>query len=214
MKITAIVTAGGMQGRWTAPSCKHLAVVEGQSLLLRLVQQLETFCDRISILAWRPEIRALCPEAWMPEISYREDLLPVLQATEKLWDERTLIVHGDVAFGTETMDWLKNWRGSLGFLGTESDIFAMMFARINKAKIRRAMDEAIAYGFSSNPLQHGRLKLWSLYRHLVGADPGQHEFGQDRTFHHSRDWTMDVDTLGQYVLLQEVMRRARAAGKL
>jgi len=197
MKV-CVITAGGLQERWTSPTCKHLQPLPGnQTVIGRLHNQLSPHFDKTYVIAWRPEIVALFPDAIFPADS--KVLHNSILATKNLWDDRTVIAYGDCVLSPQTIEKIVSFDGPIQFFGDYSEIYAFSFDRTMHERWAKALAEGATWTD----------RAWATYRAFWGMkmrglqahDGGKKEFTQ------INDGSTDCDEIADLPRIYESVKR-------
>lgn len=214
--LRAFILCAGRALRWndftTLP--KHLAQVDGETLLDRIVRQLSTRgVQEIAVVAnnerlQRPGCALLSPARcrWAAE---------TLAATRHGWNGNTAILLGDVYYTDQAMNDILDCGEPLAVFGRPgpsrltgsswAEIFAL---RIRKNGIAR-MDSAIQQTIRDAETG-GRGKLWEIYRALTGQPlRGKRIQLDERIFRTIDDLTDDVDTPEEWERLESALSALR-----
>lgn len=195
MKV-CVIPAGGPQKRWTAPEPKNMTLIGGEPLLVRLNKQLEPYFDKIYILAWRPEILEVFPQALEPASLYIQQ--ESLWATRDLWGDRTVVVYGDVVMSNAVRDDVVAFDGNIRFWGDYSEIIAYSWDSSLKSRVVTALEKAIKW----TDRRWGFYRaFWNMPMAPVGHDGGAKEFTQ------ITDGSTDVDEVACLLKVYEALKR-------
>jgi len=125
--------------------------------------------------------------------------LETFLSTQTLWQDRTIVLHGDVFFTEKAMrtvaqcDAELRMFGRLGenalTLGPWSELFAFSFSSGSADMIADHAKKAI---------ELGGVRIWHLYRSMAGFAPEEHKI-EERYFHTIMDFTDDFDTPEKYL---------------
>ena len=197
---TLILPAGGQETRWTGLFPKHLADVDGETVIARLLRQLSPHFDHVHILAWHSMLLKRYPKAFMPEghATLHESLL----GTYSLWTQRTTFVYADVILTERAAKSVWQFDGEAQFFGEYSECMAASFGTpggLNKA--RYALQQAMT----------DECKHWAFYRNYHGLPRGfpRYHDGGKLDYTHFNDWSSDIDTVKQYEATMLRMRKER-----
>ena len=192
-----LILCAGNQDRFNddfarPPQPKQLLPVHGVPLLNRTVQQVlyrgqtpvvVTHDDSIAAVAQRAGAGCIMPR-------YRDKTCSTLWSTRGLWQERTVVLLGDVYYKQRCFNAVLGFDGKLAFFGDVDEIFGVSFTP------HRALDHAITRARHTK-----RGKLWELYRACEGLDLEEHVIRTNGIFHYVDDGTADVDTWEEYKAL-------------
>lgn len=216
--LRAFILCAGRASRWNAVTAlpKHLAQVDGETLLDRIVRQLSTRgVQEIIVVAnderlQRPGCVFLSPDRcrWTAE---------TLATTRHAWTGNTAILLGDVYYTDPAMDSILACGKPLSIFGRPgpSRLTGSCWAEIFALRIRKSgtarMDSAIQLALRDAETG-GRGKLWEIYRALTGQPlRGKRIKLDERIFRTIDDLTDDVDTPEEWERLDSAISAFRHA---
>lgn len=199
--LRAFILCAGRALRWNdfTNLPKHLARVDGETLLDRIVRQLGARgVQEIAVVSkdarlQRPNCALLLPDRcrWAAE---------TLATTRHGWNGNTAILLGDVYYTDQAMDSILACGEPLAVFGRPgpSRLTGSRWAEIFALRIRQSgiprMDSAIQQAIRDAETG-GRGKLWEIYRALTGQPlRGKRIQLDERIFRTIDDLTDDVDT--------------------
>lgn len=214
--LRAFILCAGRALRWndftTLP--KHLAQVDGETLLDRTVRQLSTRgVQEIAVVSnderlQRPGCALLSPARcrWAAE---------TLATTRHGWNGNTAILLGDVYYTDQAMDSILACGEPLAVFGRPgpsrltgscwAEIFALRIRKNGVARMDSAIQQAIRDAETG-----GRGKLWEIYRALTGQPlRGKRIQLDERIFRTIDDLTDDVDTPEEWERLESALAGLR-----
>lgn len=196
MVIVILCAGKSKRFEWEGIS-KHLLPVFGEQLLSRTIRQC---ADR----GVSPHIVTHDLDMTMGLKERRFSLLEpmdssytcaTLNSTFDLWDERVIVLLGDVLYSTALMDSIIHERGSIVFFGhnTKREIYALTFSdQENLLKGLYGVKGRVEAGF------HGQ--LWQLFYVLHSIPPEKHPRTLPyRRFRQVWDFSRDFDTVEGYL---------------
>jgi len=113
-------------------------------------------------------------------------------STQKLWEDRTIILLGDAIYSPDTIRKIFNCNESFCVFGNSFELFAVVFKRQTHEAWIRALENGAKFKFG---------KIRYAYKYLVGLQPDCQEktgYPPGPHFVYAHDWTRDVDTQGEY----------------
>lgn len=138
-----------------------------------------------------------------------------LLSTHSLWEERTLVLLGDVFYTKQALATIVSPRRSVQVYGRfgaslftftqYGELFAISFDENNHHKIKKHLMKACSHALSG-----GRGKLWEFYRSLAGFPLNEHK-REEKIFTSIHDLTDDIDSPKEYHKIIE--RYSYAASK-
>lgn len=183
---------------------KQLLPIGDTTIIQRILTQVENRGHRAIVITHNDEIAAIHDRVHNPK--NRETTCNSLLSTAHLWDDRTIVLLGDVIYSDKTMDDIFDCYDPLKAFGNSSEIFAIVIRNINIRKIKTSLRKGAVYPNKSNKSATNKGKLRYFYRAFAGIDMDTKEVSgkppKQPTFHHVRDWTMDVDTPHHYNRVQ------------
>lgn len=185
---TIIIGAGGKQTRWSGTTPKHLVKICGEPLLVRTLRQLKN--HKVYVLSDNPDIIKVSPTAIMPAKS--RYVIEAYLNTKHLWGEQTVLMHGDVLYGAETMRKILNYRGKAMFFGSQQEMMALSFN--DKEEVAEAIQRALDWVVENE----GMGKMWEIYRAYNDLPLDKHDLGREDNHELVYDYSIDFDTVDRY----------------
>lgn len=188
-----LILASGQHHRWQGQRAKQLVPIAGEILLERTQRQVGGPCVTVTHL---PAIQRFAQEHFVTPM--RRWTVETLATTCTLWQERTIVLLGDVCYSDEAMEAILAYDGRLAVFGCEWEIFGLSFhtdicTSINAwPSVNMALKIALADAYRG-----GRGKLWEFYRAYCGF-PLAEERLEDEIFIYVDDYTTDFDTIEEY----------------
>lgn len=184
-----ILCAGG--ARRFNGTLKQLLPMGPETILHRICRQ-AAMRSKVNpvVVTHKDELKKAWSE-WA-EPSQREVTCDTFLSTKSLWEDRTVILLGDVIYSKPAMDAIMNCGADVMVFGDKWEVFAVSFS--DKPKVEEALEEAKG---------HWPGKLGQFYCALVkvpfNAKRGLRDQMEDWPhFHYIEDWTRDIDMEGQY----------------
>jgi hypothetical protein len=190
MTIALILAAGdsvGFDGK-----LKQLLKIKGETLLGRMMRQLEQRDTPSILVTHNPELGFLFPGFYPQE---RRWTVETMLSTQYLWIDRTIILLGDVIYSKSVMDRIVNCQDDIRVFGHEFEIFAISFSDAVRDKVLKALYKAIDHAENGGP---GKLRKF--YQAYCGLDMDSNLMERnilDRVCHVS-DYTNDFDSQDEY----------------
>lgn len=204
---TVLIPAAGSNTRWGRPYPKQMAQIGSESIIQRLIRQVNEKNSTPIVLAHNDLLIQHLPlETAIFNPARHRWLAETLISSQTYWHGRVLVLLGDVVVHPRLFNWMWSEGRPLQFYGTPHEIFAVSFCRTWYGRISSALHTALDYA-ERHPEDSGAGKLWSGYKALTGQ-PQALEVGViDRHFTFVQDeYTRDIDTVNQYELfLDEVV---------
>lgn len=223
MTTSVLILAAGPAWRgWTEKTPKQLALIAGEPLILRTLRQLkERGHEDVIVVTRNKAIQAAVPRYFEPSTFYWRT--ETLAATKELWEERVIILHGDVVFSERAMDAIVASQEPFTFIGIGTQLHAEAFVFTDHVLVLKAAKAATeaAYAGEAGPKPRGvrqntprrwgcQYMHWWFYCTLSGIPPVL-AFHFDPKIHRiiEDDYTFDVDTPETYKLFLSEHRWAR-----
>ena len=162
----------------------------GESLLKRTLNQLHI---KPYIVTQHPDIIDFC-YANDALIFYPENntkCVNTVLSTQSLWDDRVIILLGDVYYNQKCLDMTFNCNQDLCVTSNGVEIFSLSF--VPSAKIVMALQTAA---------QHPIGKLWHFYRAYCGIEIDTHKRDRQGILSIPSDKTQDIDYWEDYIKLK------------
>lgn len=188
-----LILAAGEGTRWYNGNPKQMALIEGKPLIRRTIDMIG---NRPSIVVTHiPELQQLANEFYVPR--RHRWTVETLFYTQDLWEERTIILLGDVIYSPEALNKILKYRGDLAVFGEggqkNDEIFGLSFSSDGQQKLLVCLATVIRDCLERNTLG----KLWFCYRVMCGFNLDEHKVECD-IFHGIEDYTYDIDTIDEY----------------
>ena len=190
---SVIILAAGNAVRFGGKR-KQLLPIGTTSILKRVVDQSKENCCCPTVIAADEEIiSASLSYGAMVYLPYdRRTVCDTAISTWELWNDRTIILLGDVIYSDDTVNKIFSYSGDFTVFGNTWEIFAVSFARNRIGEVCNSLTEGS---------KHRLGKLRYMYKHMErlpldsseieGSPPGNN-------FVYIRDWTKDVDMEVEY----------------
>lgn len=178
---------------------KQLLPIGKTNILERILAQLKYYGIHTVLVTHDKEIaeyhdRVHCPEN-------HDTTCDSLLSTSHLWQNKTIVLLGDVIYSHKAMDDIVNCHDAVRVFGNRAEIFAVVFHKGKHDLVKSALDAA---------REHKSGKLRYFYHAYCGFEIGLRERGkmpmERKIFFHVKDWTRDVDTPQNYdALIKELV---------
>lgn len=112
---------------WNRKGCRHLVDIDGEPLLVRTLRQLAELGYNATVVTDKPEIRAVVLNCFVPE-DYTWIVSTIL-STRELWDDRTIVLMGDVVWDLYTLGLVLGIKRFPKFCGSGHEIHAITWLR-------------------------------------------------------------------------------------
>ena len=213
MNTTVLVLAAGCNWRgWTDETPKQLALIAGEPLILRTLRQLKErgYDEEVVVVTHNKAIQAVVPRYFEPGVYYWRS--ETLVSTKELWDERTIVVHGDTVFSSAAMDLIVATQEPFMFIGIGNKVNAEAYVFTDQDLVLKAAKVAIAAAYAgeagpkpknvgqNTPYQWGhQYEHWWFYHTLSGLSPAlTYLFNPKIHRIIKNDSTLDVDSRHRY----------------
>ena len=192
-----IIAAAGEGRRWNnfRNIPKHLAIVEGETLLNRIYKQFRDFSDDIVIISSDERYRIGDAKLESPMHGDWFDFGKIYSSNHLWSDERTIIVFGDVYFTDEAVQTIMSNKDPYKFFMRKGpskytgkghkEIFAFAFDGSMNEKIKEHIHELVS-------INQGGAGAWRLYLHMHNITHARDYFKGDG-YIEINDWTDDFD---------------------
>ena len=212
----AIIMAQGEGSRWRIfdrpsrrvlilPNEKHLINIGkfGVPNVIRTIRMLQDHGCSDYVLVARPHTSICADENTWTLDEPTGPLLRGIALTAPAWDDKTIILLGDVIFSHAMMDAMisnpgLHVYGRVGtnrFTGKEaSELFAITFHEEHQIEI---LDHCLWMISRGRPIRYPP-KLWALYRLLAGFDHADEARHEDEILIQMDDYTDDIDSVQGY----------------
>jgi len=213
MKTSVLILAAGPMWRgWTEEAPKQLAPIAGEPLILRTIRQLKErgYDDNVTVITLNKAIQAVVPRYFEPAKNYWR--WETLASTKELWEERTIILHGDTIFSPKAMDTIVDTRAPFMFIGIANKLHAEAYVFTDQDLVLRAANAAIEAAYAgeagpkpknvsqNTPRRWGhQFGHWWFYYTLCGLPPvlAAH-FNPEIHRAIKGDYTFDIDSPTKY----------------
>lgn len=200
-KTTAMILAAGEARRFNGVKKQLLRLEDGYTIISRIIKQCQIRGVEPFVITHDAEIGCVCQSWYIPP--KHSVTCETLLSTKPLWNERTIVLLGDVVYSKKTMDIIFNSNKGLRYFGDIYDIMAITFVKRYNNRLERALIDAIKFN-------NGKLRF--SYRSLIGVPMGKEQTEQqlrdDEYFCYIDDWTHDVDMPSQYqAVIREQVKR-------
>ena len=190
--MNVFILAAGSQTRWNASKpdypIKQLLPVNGVPLIHRTLNQLLDRGIVATVVSKIPELDI--GDRIVPEDS--RFAVSSLYSTRPYWDDRNLVLLGDVYFTDKALDTCLNMKG-IQFAGLPGEIFAVYWDDLDLMEWH--LRDAIQYADEHDTKYIG--KLWTLYRSIIGVDLETHRHNR-RYYTFIKDGSRDFDKWSEY----------------
>lgn len=198
----ALILAAGEARRMNG-ELKQLLPMGNTTILGRILTQLKERQQRAILVTHNSAIADYHHRVHNPV--KRDTVCDSLLSTAHLWDNRTVVLLGDVVYSSDTFDHIMNCKDRIRVFGNTAEIFAIVFNSQHHGKIRAALRKAS---------KHRLGKLRYFYRYYCGLPVDMKERRgnppEERVFYRIHDWTRDVDTPYHYErLLVELVKTGK-----
>lgn len=182
MKI--FILCAGKQTRWTGYAPKQFISVNGESLIERTLR-----LTGGTIVSHRTEFNCL---GKVINPSSRRSACATLRSCSKYFEDRNIILLGDVYYTEDSIELIKSYNGDLQFFSDGQDIFAISFSANSVNTILSSIQIALKSGNNNG-------RLWEIYREIFGIEtfPMFQGSGQP-CITYIEDETQDFDTEEDY----------------
>jgi hypothetical protein len=216
-KTRVIILAAGDGTRWGdyRGTPKHLAKVEGKTLLERTCSQFLKYADDVCVIGLdnRYQVEGTSLYVIKAQNTHWKDASKFL-SSKNLWlhDGRTVLVFGDVYFTSEAVKTIMKEKDSFKFFlrtgpneetgARWKEIFALSFDQTMAPKIGQNLLYLTSMG--QVDIQAG----WALYRYMIGPAPSG--MFENSHFVEINDWTEDFDFPEDLEIWEEHRKKSRA----
>lgn len=213
MSTVALILAAGEQARWEMerhPFYKQLLDVGGETIIARIWRQCRLRGPRAIIVSRNITLR-MFGDGFKPYEGDCRWTVETLLSTHELWQERTIVLLGDVIYSRAVMGRIFAPQDQeLKVFGNEYEIYALSMQFKNhppwSVDVIMALYKAIAHAKTGTP---GGGKLRKFYQIYCGLDPDSDEMENEVLDRVSlQDYTRDVDTRKDYIQLQNKVVKA------
>jgi hypothetical protein len=166
---------------------KQLLPIGDTTILERTLSQVRQYGQRAIVVTHDDEIAEVHDRTHNPK--KRGTVCETLLSTAHLWDDKTIVLLGDVVYSDYAMGLIMNCHEQIRVFGNVSEIFAIVFNKRKHGKIKTALRKGS---------KHRRGKLRYFYHAYCGFDMDAKGIGgrplEHVVFYTIRDWTRDIDT--------------------
>jgi len=203
MSITGLILAAGEQVRWKMtepPYHKQLLDVGGETIIERIWRQCRARGTEPAVITHKPELFA---QILYKKPERRRWTVETLLSTYDLWQERVIVLLGDVVYSRAVMDRIfAPHQEPLKVYGNQYEIYAASFNEPYN-KIVNTLEDAIVHAESG--IARGGGKLRKFYQAYCGLNMTGNE-RENKVLNWVDDYTQDVDNSGEYVILLNIVR--------
>jgi hypothetical protein len=182
----SLILAAGEAVRFNG-TLKQLLPVGDKTIITRMLVQLRERHTRAIIVTHKGAIS--CCHSRFHDPENHDTVCDSLLSTDHLWDDRTIVLLGDVVYSENVMDMIVNCHSPIRVFGNTWEIFALVFDKSVHTKVKKHLRIA---------RKHKLGKLRYFYRSYCGFDLDVEEIESEPpecdVFHYVRDWTRDVDS--------------------
>jgi hypothetical protein len=201
--VIVLILCAGEQTRWgDVYNPKQLVDVGGEPLLFRTIRQVRRWGQEPVIVTHDERLR-VSQRSFEP--TGRRWTVETLFWTHPLWEDRTVVLLGDVIFTNDALDRIMACRAPLQIFGRKElrhrlvgryyEIFGLSFDRGEHQRIKDVLQRAIDWVVGTGAPNGGKLRsFYELYCGLP-LDQYQHE---NEVFYPIEDWTEDIDAPEDY----------------
>ena len=173
---------------------KQLLPIGKTTILGRILHQLYEREQRAILVTHDPEIGLLHDRVHNPE--NRNTTCETLLSCAHLWDDRTIVLLGDVIYSGEVLNEIMNCHESIKVFGNSAEIFSVVFDKNFHGEIKPLLLE----GSKRFP---GKLRCF--FHVYCNFEPGSgvaEPLDNNDVFFRTHDWTRDVDSPHEYYRTQ------------
>lgn len=196
-----LILAGGNQERWgDHEHPKQLVDIGGETLLMRIVRQCREQ-DHEPIIVTHDERLKISKQSFEPQA--RRWTVETLLSTCELWEDRTVVLLGDVIFTDEALHKIMLNRAPIQVFGRKElryrlvgryyEIFAISFDCNQHQQIVDTLQEVLV---DASTREDGG-KLRTFYEMYCGLPLRSYQH-EDIIFYPIEDWTEDIDAPEDY----------------
>ena len=181
---------------------KQLLSLGNETILERIVRQAKARSDDDPVVITRwDDVREATPVFYSPS-DYKTTCNTIL-STFELWNDRTIVLLGDVMYTKTTMDAIFADNRELVFFGNMFEIYALSFKKTAWHSLTKALEAGS---------KHRLGKIRYCYRSVMNYPLEREKYVpsdyNDKYWHYIDDYTTDVDTRFEYLeLLRNVVNR-------
>jgi hypothetical protein len=202
MNTIALILAAGEAERMSG-EIKQLLPIRHSTIIGRVLAQAKMYKTRSIVVTHKDEIAGCHHRVHIPK--NHDTVCESLLSTSHLWDDRTIVLLGDVVYSDYTMGLIMNSVDLIRVFGNTWEIFAIVFDKKNHAKVKTALRKGS---------KHRRGKLRYFYHAYCGFEMGRKEQEtvplENDVFYYVRDWTRDIDSPYEYErLLEEIVNTGK-----
>ncbi len=185
---------------------KQLLPIGKTTILGRILHQMYRYEQRVIVVTHDPEIALLHDRVHNPE--NRKTTCETLLSTSHLWDDRTIVLLGDVIYSEDVLIEIMNCHESIKVFGNSAEIFSIVFDKNFHGEIKPLLLE----GSKRFP---GKLRCFFHVYYDFVPDKGVAEpLDNNEIFFRTHDWTRDVDNIHEYERTQLELVDTRVIGEL
>lgn len=194
-----LILAAGEAKRMKGAS-KQLLPVKNETIIARIIRQVRTRGGAPWVVTLNPEIiRAVHKEgSFVFKPREQQSTCATFVSTYWVWEERTIILLGDVIYSKALMDRIFACDDPIRVFGNAWEIFAISFSGELKEKIADTLD-------SVKDVFPGKLRtFYKVYCGFeVDTPETEGEYLEDVVFALTEDWSRDVDSLEEFANMQK-----------
>ena len=189
---TVLILAAGEARRFDGIS-KQLLNVKDEMIIERIVRQVtHRGCSPYVITDNKEIINALSIWRFVFRPVSHKVTCDTFLNTQELWNDRTIILLGDVIYSKKLMDSIFIYDKSIRVFGNQWEVFAISFAK----EVHDKVIETLEIAKDTYPA-----KLRTFYKMYCGFDADQPETEdqlESVVFEWMNDWSRDIDSLEEY----------------
>jgi len=193
---------------------KQLLQIRNECILERIIRQCRDRGIEPTVVSHHEVFRNVDCRLIVPEVHRYTD--ETFLSTQYLWNERTIILLGDVVYSKFAMDMVFADCKPVRVFGDQWEMFAVCFAESHWVKVVSALEHAIDVAVETGV--NGQGKIRKFYQSLCGlpldTNTAEKEveiyqndhlrvgsYPYDTIFYYVDDWTQDVDSHEDYTAL-------------
>jgi hypothetical protein len=207
---TILILAGGdCEGWW---GDRHLLPIAGEPLLARSVRLMRWRGYEPIMIANKPEILEMANSYFEPDDD--KYILSTILSTQLLWDDRTIILFGDIIWSGTSLDTvLKDTQNLRFYPGYPAGVLGFSFDKEWQSEVKRQATHIIDDPRFDSPKRDGRRLVGHLHRAMCGFDvmdmASPREIDHPHQLKVRDSYTRDVDSPEAYRLFLEANPWAR-----
>jgi choline kinase len=202
----ALVLAAGEAERMNG-NLKQLLPIGDTTVLGRMLSQMKRNDIRTIVVTHKSAISEHHHRVHSPK--NHNTICDTLLSTSHLWDDRTIVLLGDVVYSKNTMSNIVGCSDDIRVFGNTWEIFSVVFKKKNHGKVKAALRKGRTHRLG---------KLRYFYHAYCGFEMGCQEVEaeplEDDVFFYVKDWTRDIDTPYKYDrLMIEIVNKGIIRGE-